>query len=64
MKALNKRSVTTDLNAGAVKGEGRFKAWGRAQGAMLGFGDKPGGEGVGGLPEPGAAGAGERAAPY
>ena len=26
---------------------------------MRGFGDKPGGEGVGGLPEPGEAGVGE-----
>ena len=33
--------------------------WSRAQSALRGFGDKPSGEGVGGLPEPGAAGAGE-----
>jgi hypothetical protein len=38
--------------------------WSRAQSALRGFGDKPSGEGVGRLPEPGAAGVGELAAPY
>ena len=38
--------------------------WSRAQSAVRGLGDKPGGEGVGGLPEPGVAGVGELAAPY
>jgi hypothetical protein len=38
--------------------------WSRAPSAVRGFGDKPSGKGVGGLPEPGAAGVGELAAPY
>ena len=37
---------------------------GRSAQQYGGFGDKPSGEGVGGLPEPGVAGAGELAAPY
>jgi len=38
--------------------------WSRAPSAVRAFGDKPSGEGVGRLPEPGAAGVGELAAPY
>jgi len=37
---------------------------GRSAQQYGGFGDKPSGEGVGGLPEPGVAGVGEGAAPY
>jgi len=38
--------------------------WSRAPSVVRAFGDKPSGEGVGRLPEPGAAGVGELAAPY
>jgi hypothetical protein len=37
--------------------------WSMAHSAVRAFGDKPSGEGVGGLPEPGVAGVGELAAP-
>lgn len=38
--------------------------WSRAPSVVRAFGDKPSGEGVGRLPEPGAAGVGELAVPY
>jgi len=38
--------------------------WSRAPSAVRAFVDKPSGEGVGSLPEPGATGVGELAAPY
>jgi hypothetical protein len=38
--------------------------WSRAPSVVRALGDKPSGEGVGRLPEPGTAGVGELAAPY